>query len=46
MLVAVGPEAGHPEGISDWSSDGPGSPIKPYYFDGDPDAGRRIVFTR
>ena len=32
--------------ISDWSTDGPGSPTKLYKFDGDPDAGRRIVFTR
>ena len=32
--------------ISDWASDGPGSPTKLYYFDGDPDLGRRIVFTR
>jgi hypothetical protein len=32
--------------ISDWASDGPGSPIKLYYFDGDPDSGRRIVFVR
>jgi len=29
--------------ISDWST---GSPTKLYKFDGDPDAGRRIVFTR
>jgi len=32
--------------ISDWASDGPGSATKLYYFDGDPDSGRRILFTR
>jgi hypothetical protein len=32
--------------ISDWSTDGPGSPTMLYKFDGDPDAVRRILFTR
>jgi len=32
--------------ISDWVSDGPGSPTTLYYFRGDPDSGERIHFTR
>ena len=32
--------------ISDWVSDGPGSPTTLYYFRGDPDSGQRIHFTR
>ena len=32
--------------VSDWTTDGPGSPTRLYVFDGDPDAGRRIMFTR
>ncbi len=32
--------------ISDWASDGPVSPTRLYYFEGDPDSGRRIVFMR
>jgi hypothetical protein len=32
--------------ISDFWSDGPGSPTTLYYFIGDPDFGRRIQLTR